>query len=1031
MLRVCGVNPVIRILYLSGILDHPGIQYEPQFYGENYTTNAVIVENLFLSIYKYPNLFSIPLTVQYWSPTSEINISANVSLHSSTSMNLSSTAESNAMGKAAWIESIATRVGFALGFFVTDTTANVTISPGATLEAQGNISVKSEVTNAIELEVISQQNRGISPINPNDVNISYGLGYLTTNSIINVLESSSIVSDSGSVTLAASATDTNKVKVKGKTYQDGLVTFSAGTLITKSTVEVNVNGTISSGVPMTGELDPEPIFFNPAYTVDFVNNTLDFPGPTDYQTGQELIFDSADSSTIPGLVPGEVYFAITNTNQPNTLQLATTLANANSGTNISFGPAYPTLTFNNYPFPITLIDNVYTNSILFSYNPGYNGTPIQPGASFNVNYNSAEGRFIGENYANGTLDTALANGSYTAKSIVSPNPELFPIAIQLYDSNNTLVILNPNSYFTGNGTIYQVASFDTESATVDFNFVTMDDNSQGLPPLPVPTQQVSSLYNAEPLLYTAGLNNSVVNIATGGTYYAIMDPNQPGIIQLALTAQQAMSSNPVTQGVSPYLKTVGYQASIAPPIDNFSNTSDSSDLSINLDSSYTLSNNANGGTFTLTINGPDGTVTTDPLPYNISANDLQASLNSISGIMASVSAVDNTAQKWLIDILFNFEIGNIENGTQLTFSSNPNLADGTAVVFDGIQGKPVPGLVSGQTYYAFNQINPDFDIDFPQYILTLQDSDDPSTANVIVDLSQTMTDTSGQIYTIGYKDPEAGVISLYLPEVIAPAIFTSLSGVSGNATQLSSPSMVLYSTANNGTFTLTLTPANGTHQTTSAISYNASAYDIQQALLAIGTTSTVVGKGTFSSPWSISGNNSSYLVTVQTNLTFNGLATEMIQDVFYTNTQEVWLIDQPTPGTFTVTLNYGDYSMVTAPLAYNVTTLEFQKAININGFQATVYGTGTATDPWTFLAYYNSIITDDALIFNDAWSNDSLGMLNGTTYYAVPSSTQPSSSEIMLSLSQSLSNAKAIPPVLINMTSYLEISTTAGLVIFS
>jgi len=29
MLRVCGMNPVTRILYLSGILDHPGIQYEP------------------------------------------------------------------------------------------------------------------------------------------------------------------------------------------------------------------------------------------------------------------------------------------------------------------------------------------------------------------------------------------------------------------------------------------------------------------------------------------------------------------------------------------------------------------------------------------------------------------------------------------------------------------------------------------------------------------------------------------------------------------------------------------------------------------------------------------------------------------------------------------------------------------------------------------------------------------------------------------------------------------------------------------
>ena len=34
MQRVCGMNPMARILYLSGILDHPGIQYEPRCIGE-------------------------------------------------------------------------------------------------------------------------------------------------------------------------------------------------------------------------------------------------------------------------------------------------------------------------------------------------------------------------------------------------------------------------------------------------------------------------------------------------------------------------------------------------------------------------------------------------------------------------------------------------------------------------------------------------------------------------------------------------------------------------------------------------------------------------------------------------------------------------------------------------------------------------------------------------------------------------------------------------------------------------------------
>jgi hypothetical protein len=235
--------------------------------------------------------------------------------------------------------------------------------------------------------------------------------------------------------------------------------------------------------------------------------------------------------------------------------------------------------------------------------------------------------------------------------------------------------------------------------------------------------------------------------------------------------------------------------------------------------------------------------------------------------------------------------------------------------------------------------------------------------------------------------------------------------------------------ADRGSFTLSLTDSGGTTLTTAPIAWNATATDVQTALNALtGINARVVGTGVFTSPWTISGIDPGVSVSDDTSsLLYGGAQTALIKDVADTNTQQVWL-GGATGGTFTVTLNYGLNQLVTAALPYNVSTQQFAQAINALGFQASVTGSGTITDPWQFMAYYNPIRTGQALTFNDTWNSNSLGMLNGQTYYAVTSATQYNAGEVMLSLSSSASNAAASPPVLLDMQGYLQLQdNTSGL----
>lgn len=319
---------------------------------EQYTTAIEKVAGILEASKGHPNLLSIPATFQSWSPYSGISFGSNVDIASSSTIDVSATAESNAQGMATWFETATTGFGLAMGFFFTDVRANLNVAAGANLQAAENVDVAANVTNNIDLEVISLKNRGVSPVNPNAVNIAYGIGSLTTDCVINVQAGSSINSQTGSVSITATADDSNQVTVESKSYRDGLATISVGTVLTKANVQVIVDGTVSSGIAQKANTTPTAIVFDQVQSVDLANNQLNFPaGAMKFTTGQAVMFDTGNGSTIPGLVPGQVYYVIVTNNKTNSVQLATTATNAQNGINIIFPTVYPTLTIGNYILP--------------------------------------------------------------------------------------------------------------------------------------------------------------------------------------------------------------------------------------------------------------------------------------------------------------------------------------------------------------------------------------------------------------------------------------------------------------------------------------------------------------------------------------------------------------------------------------------------------------------------------------------------------------------------------------------------------
>ncbi|MDG2222264.1 MAG: hypothetical protein P8L85_12855, partial [Rubripirellula sp.] len=668
-----------------------------------------------------PDLFTLPVSVQVWNPSAEVTTQNATLVSEGGEITVSAISEANAKGKAVWNRVIGTgkkagegrgfdKGGGAAGFFFTDATATVDIFD--TVISGDGVEVSSEVKNEIELEVNAVTNTGSSNTNPSSVAIGFGLTDLRTTSTVHV-DQNSLISSSGNVKVEATGEDDNSNSVKATAYRDGVVGAAAGFTYTDSNISAVVDGKITMSREIAteeSETPAEPLDFNPALQVDFTKNSVHFTGTTDYASGDAVLFTSADSGTIPGLIPGTVYYLIVTSDTANKtydLQFAATAedATAEDATNnkaIPFDAAFPTLTNSRTkvaaPITITVIDSEGRHLILFGYDATLSGKSLYEDGDV-VTYASSADRFLGYDDENNNLVAPLAEGTYTVTTVDSPFVEQYPLAIELIDSSGNPIALNGASYLeSAAGTLYPISSYNSTEESVDLSTLEIDSSTNELVSTPpaVPVQQ------GESLVFHAGLNNSITTLGEGVTYYAIVDTSNEGIIQLALTPSQAASSNPAVQNA---------QASLTADV--------------------------NGQTVSIPI-------------------------------------------------------GNFEMGLGLTFSEDPNLPDGTSVVYNAVPEKPINGLTDQATYVAYNVNNVNANPAVPQFIVAL-------------------------------VNPEAVDLS---------------------------------TTADSGTFTLTVTDPQGGQGTTGAIAWNAASDDLNEALDALqlpGVSVAVSGFGTSQSPWLIEG----------------------------------------------------------------------------------------------------------------------------------------------------------------------------------
>ncbi|HBV66436.1 MAG TPA: hypothetical protein DEF45_25865, partial [Rhodopirellula sp.] len=802
-----------------------------------------------------PDLFTLPVSVQVWNPLAEVKTLNATLVSEGGEVIVSAIAEANAKGKAVWNRVVGTgekagegrgfdKGGGAAGFFFTDATATVDIV-GTVISADG-VEVSSEVKNEIELEVNAVTNNGLSNTNPSSVAIGFGLTDLRTTSTVHV-DQNSLISSSGNVKVEATGEDDNSNSVKATAYRDGVVGAAAGFTYTDGNISAVVDGKITlsgEGMAEDSEPLPETLDFNPALQVDFTNSSVRFTGTTDYQTADAVLFTSADSGTIPGLVPDTVYYLIVTTDTANDtyqLQFAATAEDATSNEPILFGAAFPTLTNPRTgvtaPITITVIDSEGRHLVLFGYDKTLGGEVLYEDDDV-VTYTASAERFLGYEDENKNLVAPLAEGTYSVSTVDSPFVEQYPLAIELLDSAGNPIALNGASYFEStSGTLYPISSYNSTENSVDLSTLEIDSSTNEV----VATPPSVSVQQGESLVFHAGLNNSITTLEEGVTYYAIVDTSNESSIQLASTPTQAESSNPVVQNA-------------------------------------------------------------------------QASLTAeLNGQMVSIP------------------IGNFEMGLGLTFAEDPNLPDGTPVVYNAVAEKPVNGLTDQATYIAYNVNNVNANPAVPQFIIAL-------------------------------VNPEAVNLS---------------------------------TTADSGTFTLTVTDPQGGQGTTGPIAWNAASDDLNEAIDALqlpGVSVAVSGFGTSQSPWLIEGlgendiaidasqlteADSAVTVTEQQALVGTVLNTDAVSGTFtltyidpaLTVPGEFKLSITAGSGTFTLTVTDSqNVSETTEQIDWNASPIELAAAINAlpnSGGSVSVSGAGTSQLPWLIAGMGDNAITIDSSELSD------------------------------------------------------------------
>lgn len=368
------------------------------------------------------------------------------------------------------------------------------------------------------------------------------------------------------------------------------------------------------------------------------------------------------------------------------------------------------------------------------------------------------------------------------------------------------------------------------------------------------------------------------------------------------------------------------------------------------------------------------------------------------------------------------DIGNVEPGTGLVFAADPGLAAGAPVIFHAAPGKPVGGLVDGKTYYAYPQVNPFFEPEWPRYVIGLRTAAVDALDLIDFSLEQTLA-ADGVGYAITGVDSTSGSMAIALPTAaVAPVVDGSgLVGGTGSVIAIPVGSRQVWTTAAGGTFKISI-PSGDSEVTTPPIAFDAPATAVMGAINRLTipgvSVTAAIGRGTPSSPWTLVGTRLEGMRFDSADLTigaaFNRATAEDLQAVS----------SAASGGSFRLAFAASGPPLTTESIPFDAPAAAVRTAINaIPGLlTAAVEGTGSATDPWLISTRLQPIRTGQPLVFRDAWGSTSHGLVDGQTVYAVvlPESAQGKAGSLIVSLAATLADALAAKPVILPFDAMVE-----------
>ena len=489
-------------------------------------------------------IVALPITVVIKQPESKLTVAQDVSIKGSGSVTLASEAVARADGVAMW--SVAadylnllkfTKVSFAAGFAYSDAVSSLRIAENTQIEStNAGVSLTSRVDNSTTIQARAHLNTGLKSVNADNVSFSAAVTIQSSKATVD-LAAASLVKAATTVEVRATGTDINLTRAKTASFKDGLVGATAAVAVGSSIIEVFAGGTIEAGQTAL----PASLVFDPTTTVDFITSTIRLAAATELVTAEPVVYSSGGGEAIPGLDDGLTYYAIVDAADARNLRLALSSTDAANGRAISFGPGFPTLSAGaKGTLPIIAIASATDTDVLSVLE--LDATAWPDGVAFvdgeQVSFAGVAGRFVGVKSTNGQLVGRLAEGSYRIKLLPTESGTR-TTRLQLLDAANLPVRLTTAPFLTtATGTWLEVAAFDADLATI-----TLAD----------PTAAVG-LANAAPLTYVEGFAASVPQLADAALYYAIVDADTPGTLQLARTQAQARAADPAVQTASPSLE---------------------------------------------------------------------------------------------------------------------------------------------------------------------------------------------------------------------------------------------------------------------------------------------------------------------------------------------------------------------------------------------------------------------------------------------------------------------------------------------